>query len=275
MELTTEKVLVESFEEGFPIRKLVDQIGDPDWVHHSKNVSHQGLQIFLKMLLFHNFTHADLHPGNIMVRFVKKWPQKSYSQWTFNNPFVDIGELWQSSSPSSHRTTSSFDDYDAADPFVPSRAVFDSLPDRIGSLDHLAVQHHHYYQSEVVILDAGLVNQLAGAQFRNFLDMFDALALKQDGVLVGRLMVERAPLPENGALSYEYMPVRLEVFYRRMKKVVDSLDDKGEGTTTAKTRTGGDAIAFSLKSNYLSNVLTEVFQIVREHHVRLDYRFSK
>ena len=273
MELTTSKVLVESFKSGFPIRRLVERIGDPAWESFSKEVSHRGLQVFLKMLLFHNFTHADLHPGNILVRFVKTWPKPSSSYWSFNNPFVDVGEQWRAT-----RSPSSFDDYDETQGFTPDRAVFDSLPPMVGSLDPTVLQNHWYYQPEVIILDTGLVNQLAGAQFRNFLDLFDALALKQDGALVGKLMVERAPLPESGKLSYEYMPVRLEVFYRRMKKVVDSLDSPF--TSSSSTSKGDDdnvmkhKVGFSLKSNYLSNVLTEVFQIVREHHVRMDYRFT-
>lgn len=30
-----------------------------------------GLRLFLQMVLVDNFTHADLHPGNMLVRFVR------------------------------------------------------------------------------------------------------------------------------------------------------------------------------------------------------------
>ena len=36
-----------------------------------QDIASEGLDAFLRMLLLDNFVHADLHPGNIMVRFYK------------------------------------------------------------------------------------------------------------------------------------------------------------------------------------------------------------
>ena len=36
-----------------------------------KDIADEGLDAFLHMVLIDNFIHADLHPGNIMVRFYK------------------------------------------------------------------------------------------------------------------------------------------------------------------------------------------------------------
>ncbi len=57
---------VESFEEGDLISNYVN---DPQNVHNEA-LADIGLESYLKMLLFDRFFHADLHPGNILVRFV-------------------------------------------------------------------------------------------------------------------------------------------------------------------------------------------------------------
>ena len=62
--LISSSVLVESFEDGILISNLVH---DPDYAT-SVAVSQTGLDVYLKMLMRDNFVHADLHPGNILVR---------------------------------------------------------------------------------------------------------------------------------------------------------------------------------------------------------------
>jgi aarF domain-containing kinase len=58
MELCSPDVLVESFEEGYPLQKT----------QPSKALADLGVKMFLKMLFEDNFVHADLHPGNLLVR---------------------------------------------------------------------------------------------------------------------------------------------------------------------------------------------------------------
>eukprot|EP00201_Polytomella_parva_P013490 CAMPEP_0175061018 /NCGR_PEP_ID=MMETSP0052_2-20121109/13355_1 /TAXON_ID=51329 ORGANISM="Polytomella parva, Strain SAG 63-3" /NCGR_SAMPLE_ID=MMETSP0052_2 /ASSEMBLY_ACC=CAM_ASM_000194 /LENGTH=425 /DNA_ID=CAMNT_0016326833 /DNA_START=703 /DNA_END=1980 /DNA_ORIENTATION=- len=61
--LVSTDVLVESFEEGCLISRYVRQ-------QHPYNrvLAKTGVGLFLKMMLHDNFIHADLHPGNIIVR---------------------------------------------------------------------------------------------------------------------------------------------------------------------------------------------------------------
>jgi aarF domain-containing kinase len=67
MEYTTRKVLIEEFAQGIPLATFLD-IGGGIFQHE---IANEGLDAFLHMLLIDNFVHADLHPGNIMVRFYK------------------------------------------------------------------------------------------------------------------------------------------------------------------------------------------------------------
>ncbi|KAK9817109.1 hypothetical protein WJX72_009682 [[Myrmecia] bisecta] len=62
--LVAPDVLVETFEEGRLISNYVNNPGH----RHSAALANLGLDCYLKMLLTDNFVHADLHPGNIMVR---------------------------------------------------------------------------------------------------------------------------------------------------------------------------------------------------------------
>ena len=62
--LVTPAVLVESFEEGVSISTFM-QGGDPQL---RRSVADLGVKTLLKMMLADNWVHADLHPGNILVR---------------------------------------------------------------------------------------------------------------------------------------------------------------------------------------------------------------
>lgn len=60
----TEDILVESFEEGIPLGKIIDEGS----IKLKKRVCDLGVDAFLKMLFVDNFVHADLHPGNIFFQ---------------------------------------------------------------------------------------------------------------------------------------------------------------------------------------------------------------
>ncbi|KAL9160153.1 hypothetical protein ABFS82_08G181600 [Erythranthe guttata] len=59
-------VLVETFEHGESILHYVDKIKGQE--HINTALAHIGTHALLKMLLVDNFVHADMHPGNIIVR---------------------------------------------------------------------------------------------------------------------------------------------------------------------------------------------------------------
>ncbi|XP_042029263.1 probable serine/threonine-protein kinase abkC isoform X1 [Salvia splendens] len=59
-------VLVESFEHGESVTHYVDDHQGDERIKRS--LAHIGTHALLKMLLVDNFVHADMHPGNILVR---------------------------------------------------------------------------------------------------------------------------------------------------------------------------------------------------------------
>jgi len=64
-DLTTDKVLVESFVSGEPVlefmRSPLATKGDLE------DLANLGLETVMKMIFLHDFVHADLHPGNIII----------------------------------------------------------------------------------------------------------------------------------------------------------------------------------------------------------------
>ncbi|KAK8001163.1 ABC1 family protein [Apiospora marii] len=67
LDFTTRNVLIEEFAQGIPLADFLENGGGT----FQKDIAQEGLDAFLRMLLLDNFVHADLHPGNIMVRFYK------------------------------------------------------------------------------------------------------------------------------------------------------------------------------------------------------------
>ncbi|XP_076889307.1 uncharacterized protein LOC143540023 [Bidens hawaiensis] len=59
-------ILVETFEHGDSILHYVDEL--EGHVGIKSGLAHIGTHALLKMLLVDNFIHADMHPGNILVR---------------------------------------------------------------------------------------------------------------------------------------------------------------------------------------------------------------
>jgi aarF domain-containing kinase len=125
------------------------------------------------MLLLDNFVHADLHPGNIMIRFrppgppiwerIAYSPKEGYSMMTSTDQLSrELREL--------SRTPEKFHE-------------------RLCSLDEKG------YAAILVLLDTGLATTLTPANRRNFLDLFRAVA-EFDGYRAGQLMVERCRHPE-------------------------------------------------------------------------------
>ncbi|XP_057417640.1 uncharacterized protein LOC130711884 [Lotus japonicus] len=59
-------VLVETYENGESVAHYVDGLQGHE--HFKSALAHIGTHALLKMLLVDNFIHADMHPGNILVR---------------------------------------------------------------------------------------------------------------------------------------------------------------------------------------------------------------
>uniref|UniRef100_A0A0E0Q9T6 ABC1 atypical kinase-like domain-containing protein n=1 Tax=Oryza rufipogon TaxID=4529 RepID=A0A0E0Q9T6_ORYRU len=83
-------VLVETFENGESVSRFMDEIEGN--ARMKRDLAHIGTYAFLKMLLEDNFIHADMHPGNILVRLNERKPKRKL----FFRPkphivFLDVG----------------------------------------------------------------------------------------------------------------------------------------------------------------------------------------
>ncbi|XP_020088767.1 uncharacterized aarF domain-containing protein kinase 2-like isoform X2 [Ananas comosus] len=79
-------VLVETYEQGESVSYYVDALEGHDRLKSA--LAHIGTHALLKMLLVDNFVHADMHPGNILVRVAQpKHPNKSRPHVVF----IDVG----------------------------------------------------------------------------------------------------------------------------------------------------------------------------------------
>lgn len=73
----TKHAIVETFEEGIYINRLVAEEGQPELtarqsVNVRRRIALMGARALLKMIFVDNFVHGDLHPGNILIRFNDK-----------------------------------------------------------------------------------------------------------------------------------------------------------------------------------------------------------
>ncbi|CAO3600510.1 unnamed protein product [Absidia cylindrospora] len=238
MYFSSRDILVEEYEKGVPlgiflqqaaILKRKQQQGDPsadDGGVFDRKIASIGLNTFLYMLIVYNFVHADLHPGNIMIKFFKP---SAY------HPFqIAWSKLWQRELK---------DDGDVA---VERVLAVESEPDQFQKV--LSDLDQEGYVPQLVMIDTGLVNELNETNRRNFLDLFAAVA-KFDGYRVGQLMVERCQSPQQ--------VIQPELFALRMQNLILGLKQH----------------TFHLGAIKIGSLLSEVRNMVRSHHVKLEGDF--
>ncbi|KAI4368187.1 hypothetical protein MLD38_016773 [Melastoma candidum] len=83
-------VLVETYEQGESVSRYVDELKGNSRLKSA--LAHIGTHALLKMLLVDNFIHADMHPGNILVRVAKS--DSSRKKLFKSKPhvvFLDVG----------------------------------------------------------------------------------------------------------------------------------------------------------------------------------------
>ncbi|SOV01379.1 related to aminoglycoside acetyltransferase regulator from P. stuartii [Ustilago sp. UG-2017a] len=237
VEFSTKQVLIEEYEDALPLKYFL-QMGGAKFDHRIANL---GLDAFLNMLLIDNFTHADLHPGNIMVKFYKP-----SSESLLSDLFARILGKFDSDYVPGHKKAPATPDDQVDESIVtrlrPLRHDQDAWLDELDRLDAQG------YQPEIVLLDAGLTVELTPLNRRNFLDLFSAVA-QFEGALAGHLMVERCRTPD--------LVVDQDVFAMKMQDLVLSVKSK----------------TFSLAKIKISDVLNKVLMAVRDHHVKMEADF--
>src|SRR5690606_26594734 len=117
-----------------------------------KEIANEGLDAFLHMVLIDNFIHADLHPGNIMVRFYKP-----------SQPDIRLPRSW--SAP----------DLGPGDETNGTEEVLQRLrphrKDPAAWVKALEQIDREGYRPQLIFIDTGLVTQLNSTNRRNFLGL--------------------------------------------------------------------------------------------------------
>ncbi|CAF1356618.1 unnamed protein product, partial [Adineta ricciae] len=70
---TTKDILFQSYESGQLLNDFMESCTDSEV---RRKLAYLGVNAYLKMLFVDNFIHADLHPGNILVRLDEKNPRE-------------------------------------------------------------------------------------------------------------------------------------------------------------------------------------------------------
>jgi len=191
-EHSTRQVLVEEFAQGIPLAAFLEDGGGV----FQQEIADEGLDAFLHMLLIDNFVHADLHPGNIMVRFYK--PER------LNLAF---GRHKQSDSPTHSKDVTE----EVLAQLRPHRHHPEAWAQQLSEIDKEG------YRPQLIFIDTGLVTALNQTNRTNFLDLFKAIA-EFDGYRAGHLMVERCRQPD--------AVIDAEVFALRMQHLVLGVKSK-------------------------------------------------
>ncbi|RPB23517.1 ABC1-domain-containing protein [Terfezia boudieri ATCC MYA-4762] len=231
LDWTTREVLIEEFAHGISLSAFLESGGGP----FQKDIADMGLDAFLHMLLLDNFIHADLHPGNIMVRFYK--PEKIDLLSLLSRPF-------NSKHPSPPPPTDTNDVTEAA-----LRHLRPYLHDRESWNRELEKLADESYQPQLIFIDTGLVTELNAVNRANFLALFRAVA-EFDGYRAGQLMIERCKQPD--------AVIGGEVFCLKMQHLILKVKSK----------------TFALGQVKIGDLLSEVLTMVRQHHVRLEGEFA-
>ncbi|KAF1890465.1 hypothetical protein Lal_00041206 [Lupinus albus] len=82
-------VLVETYEKGESVARYIGDLQGHDQTKSA--IAHIGTHALLKMLLVDNFIHADMHPGNILVRVSQSKSRKRLFKSKPHIVFLDVG----------------------------------------------------------------------------------------------------------------------------------------------------------------------------------------
>ncbi|KAI1343147.1 ABC1 family protein [Xylariaceae sp. FL0016] len=226
LEFTTRQVLIEEYAQGIPLADFLENGGGA----FQQDIAQEGLDGFLRMLLIDNFIHADLHPGNIMVRFYEaKQPDLNFR-----------GKSSQELQPQ--------DQPDVTEEVLARLRPFRKRKNIAAWEAELKKIDEEGFRPQLIFIDAGLVTELNTTNRKNFLDLFRAVA-EFDGYKSGHLMCERCRQPE--------AVIDQEIFALKMQHLVLGV----------KSRT------LALGNVKIGDILQQVLDMVRQHHVRMEGDF--
>ncbi|KAH6605903.1 ABC1 family protein [Trichoderma cornu-damae] len=203
-EFTTRNVLIEEFAQGIPLADFMEN-GCGVFQH---DIADEGLDAFLRMLLLDNFVHADLHPGNIMVRFYQS-----------AKPDIRLRRSPEKPRPSDG------DQLDVTEQVLERLRPYRHRKDRSAWEAELAKIDAEGYRPQLIFIDTGLVTELNATNRDNFLALFRAVA-EFDGYKAGHLMCERCRQPE--------AVIDKEVFALKMQHLVLSVKSRTLALGTVK-----------------------------------------
>ncbi|KAM7183917.1 putative serine/threonine-protein kinase abkC [Naviculisporaceae sp. PSN 640] len=183
-EFTTRNVLVEEFANGIPLADFMANGGGV----FQQDIASEGLDAFLRMLLLDNFVHADLHPGNIMVRFYES-----------ERPNLSLRRK-------KDQTPHQAEEADVTEQVLERLRPYRDNP-RLWEAE-LAKMDREGYRPQLIFIDTGLVTELNSTNRRNFLDLFRAVA-EFDGYKAGHLMCERCRQPD-AVLDKEVFALKMQ-----------------------------------------------------------------
>ncbi|KAJ1873429.1 hypothetical protein LPJ55_002283 [Coemansia sp. RSA 990] len=239
--LDSPRVLVETFCDGVPLRTFLDISGHTPF---DRELGARGLDAFLHMLIYDNFVHADLHPGNIMVALsppfigspLDRFVEDFYDMSPFNRE-KRLREKHLPSSAQAHRyirgILQSYEhgEISQSQKDTELRAYIDML-------------YRRGFTASLIFLDCGLVTSLDNLSRRNFIDLFESVCTF-DGNRAGNLMIDRCLTPEL-VINPEVFVLRIQDIILRVRKV-----------------------SLQLSKLTFSEVFEPVMRAVRIHHVRL------
>jgi aarF domain-containing kinase len=184
-DFTTRNVLIEEFAQGIPLADFME-FGGGVFQH---DIANEGLDAFLRMLLLDNFVHADLHPGNVMVRFYQA-----------EQPNLALRRA--------HTKTPEDNPPDVTEQVLERLRPFRNRKDAASWEAELAKIDREGYRPQLIFIDTGLVTELNGNNRQNFLDLFRAVA-EFDGYKAGHLMCERCRQPD-AVLDKEVFALKMQ-----------------------------------------------------------------
>lgn len=185
-EFSSREVLFEEYIHGFPMENFLKVKDDLKDVELCQSVSNPFIDSFLQMLILDDFVHADLHPGNVMIRFVKTNRYDTKITSTEKEIFKIV-----------HSLKKKFRDDDPT--FL--EELKQTLKD---------------YVPQICFIDAGLITELNKKNRINFIALFNSLA-RFDGYRAGELMIERSRTPET-AIDKEIFAFKVEKLVSKVKK---------------------------------------------------------